>query len=633
MPSRRWSRLAVVVALLAVVGGGAFVLLRDRPPGDAPSGGRPAPSASPSPAPTWSPLVPAAVPASLTEMTGPDAAGVAAATARALVSRAPVAVVAAPDDDAALRVAAWLAGRLQAPLLMVPSPAPPTTGASPAPGARATPAPAPSPSPTRPAPDPVLTTLSALNTEIVVTVGDVPDADTAGTVRRVTLPRLPAPGPGGGGTSSPGTDQQAARPGTMAAAPGMPSPTGSPAGSATPSPRPSAPPPPDLDTLGPVGRARVLATADTPPADADLAAVRDLLAQAAGAPRPPADGTSVLVRPDDPTVEPAGATVLAAGHRLVTMRGDDPRGDPHVAAGLADHPDAAVLLCGTTARWQGVDRQALPWELDVARAGQMLPGGGQLLFPAHRLVALYGVPGSGSLGVLGEQDAPAAADRAIQVASAYQPHSDVPVIPSFEIIATVASGAPGPRGDYSAQVPLDTLTRWVDVATERGLYVVLDIQPGRTDFLTQSKRLAPLLARPNVGLALDPEWRLGPNQVHLRQIGSVDVAEVNQVVDWLAQLTHDQRLPQKLLVVHQFKLSMIRGREALDTPPELAVLIQMDGQGNQPVKLASWRAITTLHPPTGVWWGWKNFYDEDHPTRSPADTMALTPAPFFVSYQ
>ena len=47
---------------------------------------------------------------------------------------------------------------------------------------------------------------------------------------------------------------------------------------------------------------------------------------------------------------------------------------------------------------------------------------------------------------------------------------------------------------------------------------------------------------PYVGLALDPEWRLAPDQVHLRQIGSVGVDEVNGVVAWLADFTA-QRAP------------------------------------------------------------------------------------------
>ncbi|OUD85835.1 hypothetical protein BC477_15610 [Clavibacter michiganensis subsp. michiganensis] len=43
-----------------------------------------------------------------------------------------------------------------------------------------------------------------------------------------------------------------------------------------------------------------------------------------------------------------------------------------------------------------------------------------------------------------------------------------------------------------------------------------------------------MLAQPGVGLALDPEWRLGPDQVPLKQIGSVSAAEVDATTDWLA---------------------------------------------------------------------------------------------------
>ena len=42
---------------------------------------------------------------------------------------------------------------------------------------------------------------------------------------------------------------------------------------------------------------------------------------------------------------------------------------------------------------------------------------------------------------------------------------------------------------------------------------------------------------PNVGLALDAEWKLQPGQLPLRQIGSVSINEVNSVVTWLAGLT------------------------------------------------------------------------------------------------
>ncbi|WP_414172529.1 hypothetical protein [Clavibacter tessellarius] len=94
---------------------------------------------------------------------------------------------------------------------------------------------------------------------------------------------------------------------------------------------------------------------------------------------------------------------------------------------------------------------------------------------------------------------------------------------------------------------------------------MIDLQPGRTDFLTQAKRYESVLAQPGVGLALDPEWRLGPDQVPLKQIGSVSAAEVDATTDWLAGLVRDRGLPQKMLVLHQFRLSMITDRASLDT--------------------------------------------------------------------
>ncbi|WP_104133850.1 hypothetical protein [Cryobacterium sp. Y62] len=58
-------------------------------------------------------------------------------------------------------------------------------------------------------------------------------------------------------------------------------------------------------------------------------------------------------------------------------------------------------------------------------------------------------------------------------------------------------------------------------------YVLLDLQPGRSDFLSQVVLTQSPLDLSYVGLVLDPEWRLYPNQRHLVQIGFVDVAEIN----------------------------------------------------------------------------------------------------------
>lgn len=267
------------------------------------------------------------------------------------------------------------------------------------------------------------------------------------------------------------------------------------------------------------------------------------------------------------------------------------------------------------------------------RQAAQLPGGGRTLFPGHLLVALYGQPGVAGLGALGEQSTTASIDRVRSIAARYAPLSSTPVLPTFEIIATVADSAAGTDGDFSAETTAADLQPMVDAATAAGLYVVLDLQPGRTDFLTQAHRYAQLLRRPNVGLALDPEWRLGPTQRHLEQIGSVDASEINTVSQWLAALTSHAGLPQKLLLIHQFQLGMIRHEATLNTAHrELALVVQMDGQGSPGAKDETWQAITAAAP-AGIQFGWKNFFTRDSPTISPADTMSKRPTPTLVSYE
>jgi hypothetical protein len=257
----------------------------------------------------------------------------------------------------------------------------------------------------------------------------------------------------------------------------------------------------------------------------------------------------------------------------------------------------------------------------------------QILFPGHLLVALYGHPGAPALGALGQQGLSASIARARRVAAPYRALSRVPVIPAFEIIATVAQAHPGMDGNYSYQSPVASLRPWVRRAAAAGMYVILDLQPGRASLLAQARRHQSLLELPDVGLAVDPEWKLAPGQLPLHQIGSVSVTEVNSVIRWLAGLTARYRLPQKLLVLHQFRLSMIRDEQRLDTRyQDLAILIHMDGQGTPSDKQQTWDAVTRAAP-AGVFFGWKNFYVKDHPMISPRETMARTPRLSMVSYQ
>jgi len=345
----------------------------------------------------------------------------------------------------------------------------------------------------------------------------------------------------------------------------------------------------------------------------------------------PLPRVAVLVRRGDTGAgaAAAAATGRAAGAAVITVRGDDPRADPAAITALAAARPARVLAAGAGFGPAG----RLAARVAVAETGVQLPGGGQVLFPGRRLVALYGYPGTPGLGVLGRQGLTASISRAQAAAAPYRALSRVPVIPAFEIIATVAQGSPGPDGSYSYQSPVASLRPWVRRAAAAGLYVVLDLQPGRAGLLAQARRYEPLLKLPGVGLALDGEWKLGPGQQPLGQIGTVTSTEINTVIRWLAALTARHRLPQKLLVLHQFRLSMISGEQHLDTRHDnLAIVIHMDGQGAPAVKQQTWNAVTTAAPPR-VRFGWKDFLTKDHPMLDPRQTMAHTPQPVMISYQ
>jgi hypothetical protein len=336
----------------------------------------------------------------------------------------------------------------------------------------------------------------------------------------------------------------------------------------------------------------------------------------------------VPVHPSAP-ITAVTATAEAAGATVVDVTGTDPRADPAAITALARLRPGAVVAVGA----QFGPAARLAGRIAVAETGRQLPGGGQVLFPGHRLVALYGHPGTPGLGVLGQQDLAASISRARRMAAAYRPLSRVPVVPAFEIIASVAEASPGPDGSYSYETPVSELLPWVRRATADGLYVVLDLQPGRSSLLTQAEHYQALLELPDVGLALDAEWKLQPGQKPLRQIGHVNIAEVNGVVSWLAALTARHDLPQKLLVLHQFQLAMLTGERHLDTGhDDLTIVIHMDGQGTPAMKQATWNAVTAAAP-RGVFFGWKDFLVKDHPMLTPGQTMTKSPAPVMISYQ
>lgn len=162
------------------------------------------------------------------------------------------------------------------------------------------------------------------------------------------------------------------------------------------------------------------------------------------------------------------------------------------------------------------------------------------------------------------------------------------------------------------------------------MLLALDFQPGRSDFLSQVERYQQFLEQPDVGVALDPEWKMGPGQVPAQAVGQTSADDINQVAAYLAGIVDRFALPQKLLVVHQFNADMVTNRGDVGTWPELALTFHVDGYGPPSLKLQKYQQLA----PLGSWYdGVKLFYRYDSPLLTPQQAMALQPQPDMISYQ
>jgi len=259
-----------------------------------------------------------------------------------------------------------------------------------------------------------------------------------------------------------------------------------------------------------------------------------------------------------------------------------------------------------------------------------LPRGGRRILPAYRVVAYYGAPGGGQLGVLGIGTPDEAAAAVAQQAAAYARYGRR-IQPAMELIATVAQARPGPDGLYSAPIPSAAIDGYLAAAHRHRLLLILDFQPGRGEFLPQVEADEQFLLDPSVSVALDPEWHVGPTQVPAKVIGSASASSINAVAGYLSRLVARRHLPDKLLVVHQFTSSMLPDRDDIVRPNGLEVVLHADGLATPAEKIHVYNQLAFPAPPFHA--GFKLFYQADTGLMTPAQVMALKPQPEVVTYE
>lgn len=332
-------------------------------------------------------------------------------------------------------------------------------------------------------------------------------------------------------------------------------------------------------------------------------------------------------------------TARAAGASVVLTQ--DVATDPTAIAALFGLAPEHIVGIGDVG-----DPAAFSYAAAVAVTGVELPGGGQSLVEDKEYVALRGAPGAPELGSLGEQGISETITRLRELAASTS--SEATVVPTAVVLATVASAEAGTDGSYSGKRSLDALRPLVEAAHDAGVSVLLTFQTGRQSLLEQVVLYEELLAHPNVGVAVEPAWRLAPGQVPGEAAGQIDAAEINAVVDHLAAFTLERSLPPKMLVVRSASESSLVDPQNVDVGrPQVHVVVEVDGsEVTAPAPLGTptdplapaavtaadvWAGATAMPFDDGDGrgsWGWAQ-----GPVQVPAgELLGLTPTPLLITY-
>jgi len=352
----------------------------------------------------------------------------------------------------------------------------------------------------------------------------------------------------------------------------------------------------------------------------------------------PADSTSsglTVVNPTVASVAGTGTDTSAAG---TTAAGAAPQGN--AVAGAVPETGSANGTGDTAAATQGV---AAKQETTNDSSGFPRDADGNL-FPANRIVAYYGTSINNLMGVLGEDTIDNTYARLMdQVAEWQAADPETNVIPAWEFIATVAQSTPQSDGTWLNDIDFAEVQTYIDFAAEHDMLVFIDVQVGKRGVQGEVERLLPLLKQPNVMLAIDPEFAIHGDEVPGEDYGHITADDVNWAQQYLADLSQEQGIPQKVLMVHQFRYDMIQNKENIQDTPGVELVLHADGHGAPELKKETYGVvITEWVDQLAFWAGFKVFYNKDDPDRNaytdipnmtPEEILQLDPVPYYISYQ
>lgn len=259
------------------------------------------------------------------------------------------------------------------------------------------------------------------------------------------------------------------------------------------------------------------------------------------------------------------------------------------------------------------------------------------LLPYNRIIAYYGNLYSKRMGVLGEFPREEMIKKLQgEIAKWQAADTTVKTIPALHYIATTAQAAPGKDNKHRMRMPfkqIDTIMEW---AKPINALVFLDIQVGHSSVKDEVTSLEQYLKLPTVHLGIDPEFSLKNGEIPGRKIGTFNAEDINDAIDYLADLVRKNNLTPKILVVHRFTQGMVTGYERIKKVPEVQVVMDMDGFGDKILKRSTYLRYIYKEPVQFT--GFKLFYKNDTKPNTtgmytPEELLKFTPKPIYIQYQ
>ena len=331
------------------------------------------------------------------------------------------------------------------------------------------------------------------------------------------------------------------------------------------------------------------------------------------------------------------APVLCAALLLSACAGESsaPGGEAGPVAGTgqdgADAVDRTGSAADRAARTQAPQDEAQ--QTQAAPEVIELPRGGTELFPRYRLFGYSGAPGSEAFGRLGIGDLDERVVEMEERGAEYVGSREI--MPVLELIATVVHPVPGDDGMFRTYMDDEVVDDYLAAARRHEGILLLNIQPGRADFIDEVKRWEEYLLEPDVGVALDPEWAVDDDQIPGRVYGSTTGEELDEVAAYLSDLVQEHDLPEKVMVYHQVHASVVEDEGDLRPHDGIAIIKSVDGIGPPQDKIWTYDRVNE-NKPEHVVAGFKLFYEEDGvygPVMTGDAVLDLVPRPQYVLFE